>query len=192
VPDWQVITSLRPMVQNWVDGSKPNYGVLLKQQGEATNTTLTYRTAAYADGNFWPYMDVWYRSRAGSLPFYTFESQQLNDRMGTKVNVGSGNLQLNASDVHFNGRNGFDLGISRTYNDQREFYTDFTSRWMMDPGRGVEIKRFDNGDVAFCGPDGASETFVKSGSSWTAPPGLNATYEEGSFTASNGRPTPSG
>jgi RHS repeat-associated protein len=190
-PTWVVIPGLQKLVQSWVDGTQTNNGIAVKEASpETTNNVISLNTAAYPDGNFWPYMDVWYRSRTGSLPFYTFESQKLNDRMGIKVNVGSGNLELNANDVHFNGRNGSDLGITRTYNAQREYYVDFTNRWMMDPGRGVEIKRFDNGDVAFCGPDGASEMFNKSGTSWTSPPGVDATYEEGSFTASNGQSYP--
>jgi RHS repeat-associated protein len=176
-PNWFAIKGLGGMVRDWVDGTKTNNGLLIKQAGEATNQVFSLQGSS-GDGNFWPYLDVRYLPRTGAQQFHTFETEQLSDRMSAQVNVGNGNFLLRATDLQLAGT-GLDMTISRTYNSLHSVTEDYGNQWTMDSGRGVYLKFMNSGDRVLRGPSGFYAHFKKqSDGSWKSPPGINAKYEE--------------
>lgn len=98
-----------------------------------------------------------YASGYGAVPFYTFEEEALNDRMGIRVNVASGNLLLTASDLGIAGT-GLDLALERSYNSLANSITELT-----------------NGNVEFQAPSYFKAVFVKQADgTYKAPMGFQA------------------
>ncbi len=95
--------------------------------------------------------------------------------MGAKVNVGNGNLLLEASDVKLPGT-GLDLAIDRYYNHlPMSKNLDMGRGWRLGTGRHVFVEEKASGDVAYDGPSGYRVTFQRQADgSYTQPTGLDA------------------
>ncbi len=177
---------LKTLVQGWADRSLENHGLLLLEDQNLGGPT-TYKLTPTRDttSGFWPHLDVWYEHRTGAQRYYTFESQKLNDRMGLGVNVGNGNLLLQASDLNVRGT-GLSLGLDRSYNHlPTSKDLDMGHGWRLGTGRHVFVEEKASGDVAFDGPSGYRVTFKKNAdATYTAPTGLDAklTKADGTFT----------
>jgi RHS repeat-associated protein len=186
VPGYVKWTGLRGVVQNWVDGTNANHGVLLKQEGETTNNVVDITsTSGDPTGNYWPSLDVWYWPRTGDYGLYTFDRQELNDRMTLGVNVGNGNLLLQASDLNVAGINGHDFDLGRVYNSGAVKDThDMSAGWQLNTGQGVLLTSYDSADMTLVGPTGELVVFKKNaGGGYDAPQGVDARLEKGSFSA---------
>lgn len=121
----------------------------------------------------------------GPLGDNTYWSQPLDDRESLSVNVGDGNLVLSANDLELAGIAGFDLKFPRTYNSLYSSTQDLASSF---PARGwqalASLHVASTGDVWYTAASGSEWVFVKNGSSYTPPAGLDATLTNlgGSYT----------
>jgi RHS repeat-associated protein len=127
---------------------------------------------------------------SGARPYYTIDSEDLNDRMSAGVNVANGNLHVQANDLNIGGT-GLDLSVGRYYNSQLQAGSqpgassgsDLGPHWVTDTGPDVHlIPTPDNGAI-FHGPSGYVVTFTNYqwwDGTFTTPTGMNATLTKNS------------
>jgi RHS repeat-associated protein len=165
---------LRASVQRWVDGTIANQGLLVKAADESQGDLFEFESSLDSNANP-PYLDVLYEPASGARPYYTFETQQLNDRMSLSVNVASGNLLVRAPDIQIAGT-GLDLSVERFFNSGLQRNAELGTGWTMDGGRQVRLRYGLNGEAILYGPSGYVVTFTKNpDNTFNTPPGFNAT-----------------
>jgi RHS repeat-associated protein len=165
------------LVQSWVDGSNPNYGVTLKDDGnQGAGSVIQF--AQHEQAGFEPYIDVKWKYRVGIEPQYTFDSQTITDRTTLRTNVANGNLLLEEDDLNIAGR-GLDLNFARFFNNLDVDGGDGTLGWgwNMSTGFDVWMQEYGNGSVVrLDGTSGYNEPFIKrADGTYKSPTGLNAT-----------------
>jgi RHS repeat-associated protein len=179
--DWHIYPSRQ--VQNWVDRSSLNNGLLLKQQDEtALLGRMRFASSTNADASKRPVMSVDWRIQGGRKDVNTFVPQSLTDRCGLGANAGTGNLLVRCTEFRVAGV-GQDLTLARYYNSTDGEGTltnaDATlglTRWKLSTGVYLLIR---NNQVNFVDGSGAVYPFHRLGSSaLNTPAGLDATLEE--------------
>lgn len=167
------------LVQDWLDGSAPNHGLLVKQQDENVNNVLGFGSKADPGFNY-PELRVAYHWRTGLRPFYTLEGDQLNDRHGLQVNPTNGNVVAQASDLQIAGT-GIDLSVGRFYNGLAAGRSDFGGQelggsWVLGTGVDVYLTVFNDGSVGYYAPSGFATRFLRNeDGSFRSPNGIGAT-----------------
>jgi RHS repeat-associated protein len=141
-----------------VEGSYNNFGLILKQRTEGVNNVLSFASVDSATNK--PKLRVRYDAGIGELPYFTFDSQQLSDRTGIKVNVANGNLLLKQSDLSLAGDAGHGLTVDRYYNSlsTADPASKLGTGWVMGTGSDVDLD-FSSPDVIFKGPSGYHTKF---------------------------------
>ena len=177
--DWYIWDDLRDTVDGWINGGVGNYGLMLRAATESSAGPVNVFGMATTQGDptaqKWPYMDIHHEPRTGALGSYTLLDQQLSDRMQVGVNVANGNLLLQTSDLTIAGRAGHGLSFGRVYNTSARWSTDMSDRWRTSTGRGICLRRYQNGDIALDGPTGWTLLFDRQADgSYKAPPGVEA------------------
>jgi RHS repeat-associated protein len=169
-------------VQEWVNGaSAPNsqgaadYGVLLKDASEgSTNNVMSFTTGGGADE---PFLDVlWEPQGVGAESGAEVQYQPLTDKMQLGVNVASGNLLIQNNDLHVAGR-GLGFDSSRTWNSltaDSEALGEGRIYGGWEDSNDVTLGP-EEGSVMFRSPSGRWYSFIKQGSGYIAPTGLDAT-----------------
>ena len=115
-----------------------------------------------------------YEPGHGAVPFYTFEDEPLNDRMGLQVNVASGNLLLTASDLGIKGT-GVDLVLDRYYNSLSGTTEHFSPGWRINFGKDVKVTELASGNVEFQAPSLFTAAFARQADgTYRAPMGMHA------------------
>jgi RHS repeat-associated protein len=118
--------------------------------------------------------------QSGARPYYSFDSQGLNDRMSVGVNLSSGNLHLQANDLRIAGT-GLDLELSRYYDSQLQNGTVFGAltlpglgpHWTTNVAPDVHLTpTSEAGGAIFHGPGGYVMSFKSP--NFAPPSGLNA------------------
>ena len=165
----------RQLVQGWVDGSIPNYGLLVKQATERSLVNRYQFWSSEADPSVLPYIDVVYEPQTGQRPYYKYDGQKLSDRMDLGVNVASGNLLIHNSDMQMNGT-GVDLSLDRYFNSQLQRDTGFGHEgWTFGTGADVSL-RLTSDSAIFHAPSGYVVSFQKNADgSYSTPKGFDAT-----------------
>ena len=112
----------------------------------------------------------------GTLGFYTFVKQNLDDRLQLETNVANGNVvaQYNALQIH---GTGLDLAIQFTYNAQSTTSGVLGNNWNLSVGNGVSLS-FNGANATLHGSSGFQATYQADSSSFGGfdePPGLDAT-----------------
>jgi hypothetical protein len=150
------------LVQHWVDGALPNYGVLVKDQspphvvGEEDFGSTEGMNAVTA-----PELDVIWTTRGGAADAYTFESQAIDAKTSAAVNAANGNLQLTTRDVAIAGPGGLDLAFNHYYNSIAD-PTVIGGAGLQTTGsfgRDVALRPLYGGDLAFSRGDGLTVAF---------------------------------
>jgi YD repeat-containing protein len=176
------------LVQRWLDGQDPNYGVFLK--GDPEGTTNVFHFASNGDTSHMPQLLVTYEYAIGDRALYTYDRQSIDDRLGTAVNLGSGDLMLSANDLHIAGT-GIDQYLGRFYNSLGSGLStngsgDFNYQWQMGTGNDVYFKFYSDGSAAYYGPSGYAVPFVRlANGSYASPTALDATLAknaDGTYT----------
>ena len=104
------------LVQDWVDGTSPDYGLMLKDSDPSpVDNEVYFYSQERSDSTVWPCLEVRWEPRVGDGPSYTYDSGTLNDRTSYKVNVANGNLDLASNDINMAGTQ-LDLQFARHYN----------------------------------------------------------------------------
>lgn len=175
--EWYV----QSLVQKWLNDPTTNNGVLVKSTNEASANAVSFHSWNYADAmgqGVAPHVVIFWSPITGVDDHYTYESRQLAARRTAKVNVASGNLVVEETDLGIKGT-GMDLSLQRQYNSRRAEESgdlDLGHKWTMTHGTDFHGSVQRNGDWVLLGgreqfarfekkPDG---TFIDA-------PGLDAT-----------------
>ena len=168
------------LVQDWLNGSVANDGLLIRAATETNNELYTFDSTR---GTNLPELNVFYVNALGQGS----GSQQLTDRSGLSVNVANGNLVVTGNDVQIQGT-GLSLNVERFYNSLgvgNAYQVGAFGTWLMGSGVDEHLTLVDN-HVDFQGPGGWDETFYSNGSGgFTSPPGADANLVQnsnGSYT----------
>jgi YD repeat-containing protein len=184
--DWMV-TSL---VQHWIDGSLPNYGVAVqdKPSPQVVGEEDFFSTEGTGPSQA-PELDIAWAPRTGSVDAYTLEGQSLDAKTTAAINVANGNLLLTTNDITSPGT-GLDLRSDHYYNSlvDGDDSAALGVRTTASLGRDVRLRLYYGDIVSFERGDGVRMPFidpVTSGSvtTWTAP------YELGNVTLSRNNTT---
>lgn len=168
------------LAQAWINGSQPNYGLLLKDRPSEPKNGSEFRSSEYGTAADRPYLDIVWYPRTGDPGAYTFDDHPLQDGTVLRTNVFNGNLLFERPDVAGTGP-GQDFSMSRYFNskaaDADPIHTGFPQAiWSSSNGKFVGATVMDNGDFIYQGPGGYLVTFAKqSDGSFVNPPELDAT-----------------
>jgi RHS repeat-associated protein len=175
------------LVQQWVNGTTPNNGVVFKNHTESsTSNVLSLGSLENATPANRPTMYVLWARRLGERGSYKYVSSRLDDRTGLKVNVANGNAIIDATDLNVSGV-GLNLAWTRQMNSQYGLYSHVGNDWLF--GRSEDIELQTNGDRWAQLELGADEYIFQhapGSSTYTPPPGIDATLTHdtvaGTFT----------
>jgi RHS repeat-associated protein len=177
----QSLVSFYPteLVADWISQMKENDGMLLKAVDE---TTLDTVVSFFPEDDVIcgpcgpdPEMYVDWRQRLGLRRLYTFESQPLTDRLTAHVNVGNGNLVLEADDLNIAGT-GLDLSIGRYFNNLQLFSRALGNGWSLSTGQDVFLTEQADGSVLLTAPSFFPVRYAKKqDGSYTRPTAIDAT-----------------
>jgi len=103
---------------------------------------------------------------------YGMEEFKIREGLSVAVNVANGNLVVRSTDLKFNGP-GIGTSWDRFYNGLATRTGAFGGKWSLSGGHDVGLE-VGTSTVVFRGPSGFRATFTGSGSTWTAPTGVNA------------------
>jgi YD repeat-containing protein len=163
--DW----STTGLVQHWIDGSQPNYGVAIKDKagplvaGEEDYFSTEGTIPAQA-----PELDIVWTTRTGNPDFYTHESQGLDAKTNLGVNAANGNLWLATNDIAAAGT-GLDLRFDHYYNSllSSSEIQSLGIRATASLGRDVHLNVFDADSIGFSRGDGVTLPFLGAQTSGT-------------------------
>jgi RHS repeat-associated protein len=174
------------LVQDWVDGTSPDYGLMLK---DSDPSPVDNEISFYASEDSWagghPCLEVRWEPRVGEGSAYTYNGESLNDRTSYKVNVANGNLDLVSNDINLAGTQ-LDLAFTRHYNSGWGVTGggQFGGGTTANMGKDVWLDSSDSPDLTkmvYPGTGSAFPFFKKSGSyDWDQPAnlGMNADLKE--------------
>jgi YD repeat-containing protein len=156
--DW----SATALVQRWIDGSAPNYGVLIQDKPgtQITGEEDYYSTEGTVPQQA-PELDIVWTPRTGKPDFYTFESQALDAKATAGVNAANGNLLLATNDITSPGT-GLDLKLDHYHNslaDPAELSA-LGIRGTASLGRDVHLHAYDAQTIGFSRGDGLTLPFI--------------------------------
>jgi YD repeat-containing protein len=184
--DWMVT----PLVQHWIDGSQPNYGIAVqdKPSPQVTGQENFYSTEGTTPDQA-PELDIAWSPRTGSVDASTLEGQSLDPKTTAQINVANGNLLLTTNDINAPGT-GLDLRFDHYYNSllDGDDSAALGVRTTASLGRDLRLRLYYGDVVSFERGDGVRAPFidpVTSGSTttWTAPYELsNATLSRNNTT----------
>lgn len=117
----------------------------------------------------------------GQRSYFTYDTTPISDRSGLSVNVTSGNVAVNASDLTMAGIN-LPLAMNRTYNSLGTENQAYGQRWSGSLSSTVRLADEPDGSKIFYGASGEAVRIVKYGSSYTPSGDLDARFvDTGSF-----------
>jgi hypothetical protein len=158
--------------QEWYDGTAAQDGLLVKDATDgSTNNDLTFDTEG-AEGEHAPMFTFeWSPNGIGDKSQFTSLPEPLTNKMSLEVNAASGNLGITNNDLEIAGR-GLSFSAARTWNSlSSEVQEQYGDGWA---GNAQIIVALPDGSVYYTNQSGAEFLFIKSGSSFTTPPGIEA------------------
>lgn len=169
------------IVSGWLNGSIAEHGLLLRRPTEtAAGGSVCFETDTTAAANQGPFLSVRYVDRLGEVAAHTYDGVQMSERSVAKVNVFNGNLLVQARDVSLSGV-GIDLDLTRSYNS-----LDFGEGADGTLATGWRLGLVDvklaagggDGSRLLFAADGSAWRFARTGTTYTSPPGSNATLTD--------------
>jgi YD repeat-containing protein len=167
------------MVQQWYNGpqapagqSEPALGFLLKDvaEGEVNNVVSFYGREKEKDAP--GLLFEWVQRGLGNATNYTMLPIQLSSTSSLKVNAASGNLLANSTDISVPSK-GLEFVSARTWNSLPNEDGDYGSGWT--DSNAVHLYIEPGGSVAYTDSTGTVFPFIKQGSNFASPPGIEAT-----------------
>jgi YD repeat-containing protein len=123
---WNYWKDLQPMAERWVEGSSTNNGLLVERCCASPDNVTDFTSTNGAQAQ-WPFLQVWYTQRSGTLRQYSFwhpdgtvddgvdvDRPQLRTLPDISVNVANGNLLMRTQERPVEAPGGVDL--TRWYN----------------------------------------------------------------------------
>lgn len=114
----------------------------------------------------------------GSLPYFSFDKTELSTNTVAQVNLGNGNLVITGNDGILSGP-GLSVRNDRFYNGLSTLAGSFGGGWSAALSQIDVGLKLDQYAATFYGPNGFRAKFTKSGTTYTAPMGFNATLVTG-------------
>ncbi|MCG5472889.1 DUF6531 domain-containing protein [Micromonospora sp. LAH09] len=163
------------------NGSESNWAV---PSGKLdANTTYRWRARGH-DGSLagpwsgWRFMTTSDGSPVGDQGRFSFQDQNLTDKLQLRVNVANGNLLLKATDLQIHGT-GTDLMVDRYYNSRSTRVSSLGKGWSLGTAQDVKLtfssSDHSTSDVTYQAPSGFTAKFINSAAnSWRTPPSLDA------------------
>ena len=149
------------LVQDWVSGALPNYGLLIRDVNPNTTTNELNFNQHTSTSGVTPELDIVWSERTGVSDNYDFDGQALDGKTGIAVNVANGNLFVDTRGLSVPG-NGLDLEL-QNYHNSLASPTDLQGegiRGTASLGGDVRLKVFDPTTVAFFRGDGLNASFL--------------------------------
>lgn len=178
------------LVQGWVDGSIPNNGLILKEPTENVGNVLYFDDSESATSSNWPSLQIFYQPPIGARSFSTFAGRDIHDGLSLEVNVATGNLVAQASDLALSGV-GLPMAIGRAFNSfNAGTNTDLGNGWRMGTGGDVALIQWNDGSASVQEPGGYQVPFQRNADgSFGSPPGVDATLSQNgsAFTLTDNR-----
>lgn len=192
---WSTFRDLQGVTQDWIYGTYPDYGLLLK------SATLISGKAQFtaADGSSatWPVLEIYYLEPTGAHRHWTFMSPKRDgsETISTmadpsrladvNVNVASGALLLHARDAAGPIEDD-DLHLDRFYNSWNRDTMSFGRGWSEGEGKEVWLAREPDDSLAFFAPGrGVVRFTANADGSFASPPtftGRLIKNADGSYT----------
>lgn len=162
------------LVADWVSGSRPNNGVLLKAATE-NGAQVNGIYGANAGGGR-PELVVRWLPRLGLSGSQEFYDVDLTDRLGVHVNLANGNLAVQASDLQVTAP-GLPVQVTRVYNSRgANLGGPLGDGWNDDLGR-VRATQEGDGSITYVSAGRVTHRFwpaASGGGVFTSPTGLQA------------------
>lgn len=114
----------------------------------------------------------------GSLPYFSFDKTELSTNTVAQVNLGNGNLVITGNSGVLSGP-GLSVRNDRFYNGLSTLAGSFGGGWSAALSQIDVGLKLDSTSATFYGPNGFRARFAKSGSTYAAPMGFNATLVTG-------------
>ena len=170
------------MVQEWYNGTdapsgqgQPDLGFLLKDVSEgATNNVVTFDGHEERERD--PGLTLeWVQRGVGNATNYTQLPIQLSSTQSLDVNPASGNLSIHSNDLQIASK-GLEFDSARSWNSLDNEAPDYGYGWIDSNARYVQVAA--SGNVAFTDSSGDTFPFIKEGSTFKTPTGIEATMCE--------------
>lgn len=176
------------VAQKWIDQPSQNLGLLLKAQNE---TLATYKKFYSGDASgttgalkYSPKLSIVYYpiSRLGLESYWSYAEHGLSDGQGY-VNLGTGNLVIEATDFSIVGRGNSGFSFSRTYNSKAVEDSPVGYGWSFIGSESVS--EFPNRNVLYQDGDGTTHLFTYNAAAgtYTAPAGTYLTLTKANADA---------
>jgi hypothetical protein len=153
---------MTPLVQHWIDGSLPNYGVAFQDKPgpHVVGEEDWYATEGTTPDDA-PELDIAWAPRTGKVDAYTFESQGLDAKTNANVNAANGNLLLTTNDINSAGT-GLDLRFDHYYNSlgDADDPAALGIRNTASLGRDLRLRNYLGDIIAFSRGDGVTVPFI--------------------------------
>lgn len=170
------------LVQLWVQGAYPNYGVELTSANEATIGHARFGASSDPVATSRPEFSVDWTVQQGQRDTNTFVTRKLSDRCEAGGNVGNGNLMLRCTELSVGGV-GQSVDVSRYWNSgngptflNRADNPLGINRWRLSTGVYLVIRP---NSVEYTDGSGAVYPFHQlGGTAFRQAPGLGATLEK--------------
>jgi hypothetical protein len=170
------------MVQEWYNGTdapsgqgQSDLGFLLKDVSEgATNNVITFDGREERERN--PGLTLeWVQRGVGNATNYTQLPIQLSSTQSLDVNPASGNLSIHSNDLQIASK-GLEFDSARNWNSLQNESPGYGYGWVDSNARYVQV--MPGGNVAFTDSSGNTFPFIKAGSAFKTPTGIEATMCE--------------
>jgi hypothetical protein len=170
------------MVQEWYNGPdapegtwQPDLGFLLKDVTDgATNNTVTFDGHEERERD--PGLAIeWVQRGVGNSTKYTQVPIQLSSTQTLQVNPASGNLMIHSNDLAIASK-GLEFDSSRSWNSLANEAPGYGYGWV--DSNAVYVQVATSGNVAYTEGAGNTFPFIKEGSNFRTPTGIEATMCE--------------
>jgi RHS repeat-associated protein len=174
---------MRAAVQAWVEGERPNNGVLIKYADEAAGDPIGFGSVNQLLSDYRPRMVVTFTLLGTGKP-YSYEEFDLGSNRKASVHLRTGNLTIEERDVSVTGT-GLDATVDRFYQSRSSGLGSVGARWRMWPQsverlyyatHGLTYVTANNGDVKWQGGPDELRVFSRNpDGTYTSPHGYRAT-----------------
>jgi YD repeat-containing protein len=167
------------MVQEWYNGleapsgqGQADLGFLLKDVSEgATNNVVSFAGREERERN--PGLTLeWVQRGVGDSSRYTILPMALSETLNLNVNAASGNLMIHNNDIQIPEK-GLEFDSARNWNSLQNEAPGYGFGWV--DSNAVYIHVSPDGSVAYTDATGDTFPFIKQGSNFLTPPGIEAT-----------------
>jgi RHS repeat-associated protein len=161
------------LVQRWADGDQADHGFQLRALDESLVREMQFHSSETSRWQDYPQLKVQWSRGIGDRAGYSWtQDTSVTDRSSYRVNPGTGNLMVGATDLTLPGKAGHDLGVERFYNSlhvrqgdhhdvDEEHIGDFGAGWSstLDSRSRLRFYSGSNLRIVYKDPSGWAQSF---------------------------------